>query len=121
VSRRLKLWTDVANEECPACFIAEHTENRGRQSETLPKDGLAADLFIYTRAPNQADVPASILNAALDALDLALKPTGADAIANKQTLGGLVSHCYIDGNVMKDPGDLDGQGLAVAPVKILVP
>ena len=37
----------------------------------------------------------------------------------RQTLGGLVSNCYIGGKIMKDPGDLDGDAIAVIPVKIL--
>jgi len=38
---------------------------------------------------------------------------------NRQTLGGMVSHCRIDGQVMKDPGDLDGDALLWVPLKIL--
>jgi len=48
-----------------------------------------------------------------------LKPS--PATLGRQTLGGLVSNCYIDGKIMKDPGDLDGDGIAVIPVKILAP
>lgn len=121
VSRRVKLWTDVPTAEQPACFIAEHGEGRAHQSENLPKDTIDCDLFIYTSAPNSDDVPASILNAALAAIDAALAPAGADLMRNRQTLGNLVSHCFIDGQVFKDPGDLDGQGLAVIPIKILCP
>jgi len=25
-------------------------------------------------------------------------------------MSGLVSHCYIDGKIMKDPGDIGGDG-----------
>jgi hypothetical protein len=121
VSRRVKLWTETPAVEQPACFIAEHSETRAHQSANLPKDSMAADLFVYTVAPNKDDVPASIQNAALDAIDTALAPTGADKMRARQTLGGLVSHCYAEGRVLKDPGDLDGQGVAVVPVTILIP
>ena len=30
-----------------------------------------------------------------------------------------MSHVRIDGKIMKDPGDLDGDGIAVIPVKIM--
>ena len=54
----------------------------------------------------------------LDALEEALAPPpGFD----RQTLGGLVHYCRIEGRVVKDPGDLDGQGLALVPIKILAP
>ncbi len=33
----------------------------------------------------------------------------------RKTLGGLVSNCYIGGKIMKDRGDLDGDGIAVIP------
>jgi hypothetical protein len=53
----------------------------------------------------------------MDALDAALM---ASPVANnRQTLGGLVSHCRVDGAVLKDPGDLDGDGLLWVPLKIL--
>ena len=37
------------------------------------------------------------------------------------TLGGLVHHCFIDGKVFKDPGDLDGQALIIVPITVLAP
>jgi len=43
--------------------------------------------------------PISILNPLLGAIDAALAPGKVDG---KQTLGGLVSHCWIEGKVMKD-------------------
>ena len=41
----------------------------------------------------------------LAAIDAALAPS---ALTGLQTLGGLVSHCWIEGKLMKDAGDLDG-------------
>jgi len=120
LSRRLKLWSDVAPADQPALFIAEHGETITFASETLPgKTTLNVDLFIYISAGQDPQVtPASDLNIALDALSEALAPPpGAD----RQTLGGLVHHCRIEGRIVKDPGDLDGQGLALVPIKILAP
>jgi hypothetical protein len=57
-----------------------------------------------------------VLNPFIDAVDAALRTR---LINNWQTFGGLVSHVWIDGKVMKDPGDLDGDGIEVIPVKIL--
>lgn len=121
-SRRLKLWTDVPANERPALFQAEHAETYSRQSETLGKRGVDVTLFIYTDAHDAKTIGATELNTILDELDAALAPTGADLVfAGRQTLGGLVSHCFIDGEVFKDPGDLDGDGLLIVPIKILVP
>jgi hypothetical protein len=120
LSRRLKLWSDVASADQPALFVTEHAEATAFASESLPgKTTLNVDLFIYISAgQDPQSIPARDLNVALDALDLALAPPpGAD----RQTLGGLVYHCRIEGRIVKDPGDLDGQGLALVPIKIFAP
>jgi hypothetical protein len=121
VSRRIKLWADVPPSEQPALFITEHDENPAYQSESLPgKTTMGCDLFVYfATGKDNNSTPATDLNNILDGIDAVLKP--APAYGNKQTLGGLVSHVRIDGKVMKDPGDLDGQGLIVIPLKIFVP
>lgn len=120
VSRRVKLWSDVAAADQPALFVAEYGESIAYASENAPgKTILNVDLFIYVAgAGDPGVVPASNLNIALDALFDALAP---DPAIGRQTLGGLVQHCRIEGRVVKDPGDLDGQGLALAPVRILAP
>lgn len=116
VSRRLKLWPDVAKSQRPALFIAEHREQQAYQNEALPpKTTLSVDLFVYIDSSDPNTVPAIALNVVLDAIETALKP----ANGARQTLGGLVSHCRIDGAVLKDPGDLDGDGLLWVPLKIL--
>jgi hypothetical protein len=118
VSRRLKLWSDVPKSQRPALFVTEHREQPNYQSEALPtKTTLSVDLFIYIDASDRNTIPAAALNTMMDALEAALKPQPSDN--NRQTLGGLVSHCRIDGAVLKDPGDLDGDGLLWVPLKIL--
>ena len=118
VSRRLKLWADVPKSQRPALFVSEHREQPNYQSEALPcKTTLSVDLFIYIDASDRNTVPGSALNTIMDALDAALM---ASPVANnRQTLGGLVSHCRVDGAVLKDPGDLDDDGLLWVPLKIL--
>lgn len=117
-SRRLKLWTDLGSGDKPAIFVAERGDNYVRHGgDAMPAIvTYEADIFIYTDAgKDQGIVPATALNNLLDAVDAALAPNWT----GRQTLGGLVSHCWIEGKIMKDPGDLDGDGLAIIPVKIL--
>ena len=117
-SRRLKLWTDVPPGERPAIFQYERDDVYANGKNYLPIVEMNVDLYIYTAPGMDSGVtPISILNPLLDAVDAALKPS--PSTPGKQTLGGLVSNCYIDGKVMKDPGDIDGDGIAVIPVKIL--
>jgi hypothetical protein len=118
LSRRLKLWSDVAGADQPALFVTDHGETVAYGPGSVPgKTVLNVDLFVYIAAGKDPDcVPARDLNVALDALAACLTPSFADG---RQTLGGLVEHCRIEGRIVKDPGDLDGQGLALVPVKIL--
>jgi hypothetical protein len=120
LSRRLKLWSDVPATDQPALFVAEHGENIAYASENLPgKTTLNVDLFVYIAAGRDPErAPARALNVVLDGLCAALAP---DPASGRQTLGGLVQHCRIEGRIVKDPGDLDGQGLALVPVRILAP
>jgi hypothetical protein len=117
VGRRLKLWTEVPLQ--PACFLTVHSEDDAYTSELTPsKTTITGDLFVYFKTTDPDAVPATDLNNILDGIDAAIKPS---PVTGKQTLGGLVSHCRREGRVMLDPGDLDGQGLAIIPIKIYVP
>lgn len=120
LSRRVRLWSDVPAADQPALFVAEHGENVAYGGESLPaKAVLNVDLFVYIAAGRDPDcVPARDLNIALDALCAALAP---EPSSGRQTLSGLVHHCRIEGRIVKDPGDLDGQGLALVPVRIFAP
>jgi hypothetical protein len=115
-SRRLQLW-DAPGLQKPAIFMYERDDVYSNGKNYLQIVEMNVDLYIYT-APGMAAgvIPISILNPLVDAVDAALAPS---KVTNRQTLGGLVSHCYIDGKIMKDPGDIDGDGIAVIPVKIL--
>lgn len=116
-SRRIKLWTDVSPAQRPAMFMVERHEVPSYSTELEPaKETLHVDVFVYTSAAGVA-VPSSDLNVILDALDRCLAPSPAQ---RAQTLGGLVSHCRQDGQKLKDPGDLDNDGLIIYPIKILV-
>jgi hypothetical protein len=122
-SRRLKLWDNVAPCEMPALFQFEGAQDESLYEEDLLlRRTLKARLFIYIDAKDESIVGASIINDILDALDQAFAPSSfADQVTNRQTLGGLVSSARIIGPVLKDPGDLDGIGLIVAPIQIVLP
>jgi hypothetical protein len=119
-SRRLKLWSDVNASDKPALFVAQRGQTYAQGSEATPQAvTLKADVFVYTNAGKDPKViPATQLNDLVDAVDAAL---AGSVVTGRQTLGGLVAHCWIEGEVMIDPGDIDGDGVAVIPVRILVP
>ena len=86
----------------------------------MPKRVIEPKLFIYLSAKGDS-VGASLLNGVMDALDQAFALSGADLGLGRNTLGGTAYSCRIDGKVLKDPGDLDGDALLVVPVRIVLP
>lgn len=116
--RRLKFATDVS--EQPALFLDDRgTEYDAHPTGLGPKRHMMADVWLYTNGGKNPDaVPATELNNMIDAIETALDPS---PVTNTQTLGGLVVHCWIEGRPEFYSGHLDGQAIAVIPVKILVP
>ena len=121
-SRRLKLWSEVPAALRPALFQLEAgPETYQWPTPAAPKRTLEAKLFLYFDARDPATPGASAINAALDALDAALAPAGADLALGRQTLGGAVHDCKISGVPVRDPGDLDGDAIAVVAVRLALP
>ncbi len=121
-SRRFVHWDSVNETQFPYLTMIKTGEMRSRQEEGLPTLELRYHVFVYTSAgmdPN--DVPETAMNTILDAIDNTVAASGVDAFQNKQTLGGLVSHCYALGPAFVDDGDVDGKGVAAIPFTILVP
>ena len=120
-SRRLKLWGDVPKATRPALFQSES----GRDAYTWtnlvnPKRSFEVRLFIYVAASDAAP-GAPQLTAIKDALDAALKPSGPDVPLGRNTLGGKVSTCRIKEIPLSDPGDLDGDGVLIVTVELILP
>lgn len=116
-SRRAKLLKDVSTEQQPALFQEEGPgETIKYQAEGLPAlSYIYVDLGFYARIPDDK-APGEVLNPLIDAVCTALAP---DEDEERQTLGGLVCHCRIDGKILKNEGLLDGQASVVIPVEIL--
>jgi hypothetical protein len=122
-SRRFVHWDQVNETQMPFLTVLKTGEVRARQAEGLPVLTINTHVFVYLSAGmDPEDVPDTAMNAVLDAIDAAVVPSGADALnGNKQTLGGLVSHCYPLGPIFIDTGDIDGKAVAAIPFQILVP
>jgi hypothetical protein len=84
---------------------------------------MRADLYVYARNELNAEGFDSgggqVLNPLLDAIEAALAPVPVQG--NVQTLGGLVSRAYIDGEIEIDEGNIDNQSVAIIPVSIIAP
>lgn len=123
-SRYLLHWNDVPAESRPAIFQREVSEAVVRTRGVPSQITLNVELYIYVQTNAQlvsGVVPSSLMNPLLDALDTALAPTGGDLQNQTQTLGGLVSHCWINGTTEIFEGFLADQAVAIVPISILVP
>jgi hypothetical protein len=80
---------------------------------------MKATAIIYTATGSPDVIPSTQMHLCLDALDKAMLPD--DPTRNIFTLGRLVYRCWIEGDIIKVPGDLDGQGMAMVPIHILLP
>lgn len=118
VSRRLKLWGDVPQSEQPALFMAQRRETVTTTPGLNPVWVFSVDVYLYAHTQGDANIsPGSIINPLIDAITAALAP---DPVSNKQTLGGLVQHAWVDGTIETDEGVLGDQGVAVIPITIKV-
>ncbi len=120
--RRLKLWNDVSHAARPACYLFEGGEDSYAWTESArPRRVIEVRLFVYLSVRDAGAIGAVRLNEVMDALDAAFLPSGSDALLGRNSLAGAVYHCRIEGKVLKDPGDLDGDAMLVVPVKIVLP
>lgn len=123
-TRKIVLFSDVPAKEQPWIGQAEHNENSTQVTNLPYKRTWAASWMVYHQA---SAIPKQIgtiwNNQIIDALEAALapKPTDPGFLENRNTLSGLVHHCFIEGEIFKDPGDIDKQALIVVPIKLLVP
>lgn len=118
----------LSPEQQPALFVVQTRESRAPMPPGLPvKLCLDGFLILYLQVPTSLDqivgqetsLAATQINVLLKAIDDALQPD--NLVTGKQTLGGLVTHCWLEGDVDMDPGIFSSQGAAILPVKMLVP
>jgi hypothetical protein len=129
VGRRHVHPEELAPAQQPALFIVEMKESRQpRPQGTGGKLTLDVWLVMYcfesaiNQPPGQeTTLAATQINALLLAIETALAPVFGTGPQNRQTLGGLVEHCWIEGETLIDQGIYTQQGGAIVPLKILVP
>lgn len=116
--RRFRHWSDVTAQ--PALFLRDGDEELEYHNIILQRQTIKAEVWIYSRAGDNPDLaPTIALNNLLDAVQSAFEPDSP--MERRFTLGGLVEWCRLVGSILKSPGDLDGQAIALADVEIIVP
>ncbi len=122
VSRRNRSPESIGPAESPALFLLEDSEIYVRPSQSLPavrKLKVSAIFYNSVASDDYNTIPATAVNNALDQLDIQLAPDSP--VYNTFTLGGLVKSVMIDGEIVKSPGDVTGDSLAVVPIQIEIP
>jgi hypothetical protein len=118
-SRRVQMFDQIPQDRRPALIQVEDGESYAQDfTGKPPRVTLRVKLIIYTWAKGLQVPGITLLNPRIDAIERALAPP---PLTFKQTLGGLVDHAWIEGEIIKVSGDLDGDGVAVVPINILVP
>ncbi len=115
--RRVKLIGDMGPGELPALYLAGDKSSYEQTEGAPPIRTLGALVYLYAANPDRHVSAGVVLNGLLDALEAAIAPDWSGA----QTLGGLVSHCWIEGAVEVFEGALGERAAAIVPIKMLVP
>ncbi|MCQ8220698.1 hypothetical protein NQH47_05390 [Burkholderia pseudomallei] len=116
-SRRLRHRADVPAVEQPALFQVQKREHQQTRKGLPAKVSFQCEIYLYVNTGSDMDVtPATTLNPLMDAIEAALAP---DPLTGFQTLGGTVSHCWIEGEIHTDEGMRGPQGVVIIPVNIL--
>lgn len=121
VSRRLKHFNHVNDDQRPALFVAQGNQAENPVKGLNAKIILSADLYLYVYEADPDKAISTQINTFVDAIREAIKPDFPET-CEYQTLNGLVEHCWIDGTIEVYEGVdgmLDGQGIAIIPVQIL--
>ncbi len=114
-SRRLRLWPDVSPADQPAIFMSQIGETAETTTNLATRWRLQVEFYLYVHTQESTNSPASALNPLVDAVVNALMPPNQE----KQTLGGLVHYCRINGQIKTDEGVLGDQAVAIIPVEIM--
>jgi hypothetical protein len=120
--RFLRFFEDVAPEQCPALYMVQEGESWVRKGKGIPPiRTLRCKLVMYAYSgdPLTGTLPATLANAMLDVVDVALNsPPSPD---NAVTLGGLVDHVYMEGEVRIFEGLLQEKTIVTVPIAMLLP
>jgi hypothetical protein len=118
-SRKGKVWSNASSADQPSMFVI-HTGEQVLQNQIfgLPKYLLHFEIVIYARADaNPSVAPDTLINGLLDAIDAQMQ---SQTPGERQTLGGVVYHAWIEGEILIDTGIVDQQIAVMVPVKVRI-
>jgi hypothetical protein len=118
VSRRWQDPSQISPADRPALYQVQKDELAATAVNGLPLNWKATvDLVLYTTGDTDPGaIPSTELNSLLDAMEAAIR-SAAPGLA--QSLGGIVSHCRIEGKIEIVENVQGAMAMAVVPVEIV--
>lgn len=120
--RRVKLFSETPAQ--PSFYLNCTEEDEAPQRNRPPIVTMRFQIIIYQKVAkeNPEGTPSQEVNKILDAVRAALRPNWTDqGFPDNCTLGDLAHGCNIKGRILRDMGDIDGQGLLIIPVEVILP
>ncbi len=104
----------------PALFLVPNTEQNDQTRGLPPKWTINLDVYLYVNAPQNPTLsPSRLINPLLDEIENMLSID--NRAANVCTLGGLVSHAWLAGQILRGEGIISKSEIVIVPINILVP
>jgi hypothetical protein len=104
-------------ENLPAAFQLQGDQGMQFKGSTPTVNTWKADWLLYAHTSDLSIAPSTVLNGMVEAATAALAPSPA---IGRQTLGGLVEYCAIDGNIQIFEGVLGDRAIAIVPISIVL-
>lgn len=118
-SQKLVQWDKVPPVNQPAIYLYRGPQKaESNKVFGVTKWQLRATLWIYFRTDGlqtSNTYPDQITDPLLDAIEEVFQPSPQ---VQRNTLGGLVYHCWIDGVIVFDSGISDGQAVCIVPLSL---
>jgi hypothetical protein len=117
INRKGGTWSKQSPVSAPTMFII-HVGERATQASTIGLTKWIVDFYLEIFAPTDESSSAiadTLVNAILDAIDATLQsvPPG-----ERQTLGGIVTNCWIEGDIIIGTAQLTNQLMMLVPVRV---
>jgi hypothetical protein len=118
VDRKLRMLEEVNPPEFPALFMRVGNQKQVARPGFPPKRTLGALIIVYALSNDAKVSSGPALNGLIDAVEAVLAPP---PIQVQQTLGGIVSHAWIEGTIEVWEAIKTQRAAAMIPVNILLP
>lgn len=119
-TRKAVPWENVDASQQPALLQMQGRETAvyRKGMPTVWRCQIELLLYVHTGALEDPDItPAQLLNPLLDAIEASIAVD--DQFNDACTLGGLVSHCAINGPIEMFEGNVGSEAVAVVPIEFL--